>query len=254
MTRRIAPLPSPDFARTGLIVRPNGTAPTRFQVLGERSSGTNLVTRLLARNSAMQPCDLLGWKHGFVQAMAIPVDLAVICVVRNAADWALSMHAKPWHTVPEMQVLDFSGFIRAPWATIIDRPRYFGGAKALVGQPLQQDRDPSSGEIFDNLFALRRAKLASLLGHLNRDCTCALLRLEEVQASPESTIAALLAGLGQKDRSAPFRPIVKRLGMRFKPAVPDRPATPSHLSPDDLAFLRTQIDPEQEHILGYDYG
>jgi hypothetical protein len=62
----------------------------------------------------MRPSDALGWKHGFAQALAIPADLAVICVTRNAADWALSMHAKPWHAVPALQALAFSDFIRAP--------------------------------------------------------------------------------------------------------------------------------------------
>jgi hypothetical protein len=47
MKRRIVPLLSPDFAQTGWMVRRTGPVPTRFQVLGERSSGTNLVQRLL---------------------------------------------------------------------------------------------------------------------------------------------------------------------------------------------------------------
>ena len=79
----------------------------------------------------------------------------------------------------------------APWDTIIDRARYFNDAKQLLGQPLQQDRHPLTGAMFENLFALRRAKLAALLGHLNRGCTCAVLRLEQVQADPETAIAAL---------------------------------------------------------------
>lgn len=244
---------SPDFARTGLMVQRASTLPTRFQVLGERSSGTNFVKRLLGRNSPLKPTEALGWKHGFAPALAIPADLAVICVIRNAADWALSMHAKPWHTVPELQRLAFSDFIRAPWQTVIDRPRYFDGAAGMVGRPLMQDRDPVTGTIYDNLFALRRAKLASLLGYLNRDCTCVVLRMEEIQAGPQRRIDDLLTALAQPSRDAPFRSVAKRLGSKFKPAVKQRPETPGRISAGDLAYLRAHLDRDEEARLGYFY-
>lgn len=242
-----------DFASSGLVVNRIGPPPTRFQVLGERSSGTNLASRLLARNSHMQPSDALGWKHGFPAAIAIPADLAVICMVRNAAGWARSMHAKPWHTAAEMQALEFSEFLRAPWHSTIDRPRYFPASKGMVGQPLQQDRDPQSGCAFANLFALRRAKLTGLISYLNRGCTCVVLRIETLQAEPETIVDAVLSGLDQPARITPFRPVVKRLGSRFKAAIQSRPATPDHLAEKDLAFLRTQTDPDQEALLGYVY-
>ncbi|MBK0328345.1 hypothetical protein I5535_13725 [Rhodobacteraceae bacterium F11138] len=244
---------SPDFARSGLHVQPTAWTPTRFQVLGERSSGTNLATRLLARNTGLRPSDVLGWKHGFPSSLAIPQDLAVICVVRNAVDWARSMHAKPWHTTPDMQTLDFAAFLRAPWQTVIDRPRYFNKSNGLVGQPLQQDRDPVAGTVFVNLFALRQAKLTGLLSYLNRGCTCAVLRLETLQHAPQATIEQLTRSLTLPDRDSDFRPVVKRLGSRFKPAIPSRPATPADFSPEDMAFLRAQIDPDQEAALGYGY-
>jgi len=207
----------------------------------------------LAQNSTLQQTDVLGWKHGPPGMMAIPPDLAVICVVRNAADWALSMHAKPWHTTPVLQALEFSEFIRAPWHTILDRPRYFDTTAGLIGQPLQADRDPVNGAVFPNLFALRRSKLTGLLGYLNRGCTVAVLRLESVQAHPRTTLDELMLALDQPARAAPFRMIKKRLGSRFKPAIAQRPATPARLSSDNLAFMASQLDPEQEAGLGYSY-
>ncbi|MFK7753708.1 MAG: hypothetical protein AB8B51_14290 [Sedimentitalea sp.] len=244
---------TPEFAKTGLLATPLTQPPTRFQVLGERSSGTNFVKRLLGRNSALTPTEALGWKHASAQAMAIPPDLAVICVVRAPEPWALSMHSKPWHTTPAMQKLAFSDFIRAPWDTVIDRPRYFPGAAeaGTVGQPLQADRDPVTGARPDTLFALRRMKLASLTGILNRSCTCVLLRLESLQSAPEAQLDVLLAALGQPKRTAPFRPVMKRLGSKFKAAVAHRPATPKEISAEDLAFMRNQLDHTQETALGY---
>lgn len=246
----------PDFIETGLHITRSGQAPiTRFQVLGERSSGTNFVKRLLGRNSAIAPSEALGWKHGFVHMMAVPHDMAVICVVRNAQDWAMSMFAKPWHTTPGLQSLGFSDFIRAEWDTIIDRPRYFGGLveQGSIGAPLQHDRDPLTGQRFANLFALRQAKLTSLLSMLNRDITCVVLRMETAQSAPEATRDAIIAGLGTKPHDAAFRPIVKRLGSKFKPAIAERPPLPKTWPAEDLAFLREHIDPRQEADLGYAY-
>lgn len=243
-----------DFARTGLLLPPTPLQGiTRFQVLGERSSGTNFVKRLLGRNLGLQPTELLGWKHGFCQTDAIPADLAVICVVRNAQDWVRSMHARPWHCSTTMQALEFAAFIRAPWDTVIDRPRYFETAaeRGVVGQPLQYDRDPVSGARFENIFALRRAKLDGLLGYFNRHTATLMLRMEVAQAAPEATLDTLLAALAQPARTAAFRPVLKRLGSKFKPAIAARPQTPDRLAPLDRAFMASQLDPEAEARLGY---
>lgn len=246
----------PAFAETGLHLQRMGDVPiTRYQVLGERSSGTNFVKRLLGRNTGLKPTEVLGWKHGHPHMLAVPQDMAVICVVRRADTWAMSMFSKPWHTTPALQALPFSDFIRARWDTVIDRPRYFEGLvpDGSTGAPLQHDRDPATGAPYANLFALRRAKLASLFSMLNRDCTCIVLRMEDAQSAPEATLDTLLAGLGSPPRSAAFRPVVKRLGSKFKPAVDARPAAPEGWSAADLDFLRAETDAHQEAMLGYTY-
>lgn len=233
--------------------RGDNPVPARVQVIGERSSGTNYVKRLLGRNDILKPTELLGWKHGFCQAAAIPPDLAVVIVVRDPADWALSMHRKPWHCPPEMQRLAFSDFIRAPWETVIDRARYFPEVEApdALGRPLQHDRDPLTGRAYPNLFALRRAKLAGHLSFLGRGCTVAVLRLESVTADPAATLSALCEGFGLPAPTGPLRPVVKRLGSRFKPAVEDRPETPAALPDRDRTFLRAELDSTEEAALGY---
>jgi hypothetical protein len=246
----------PEFATTGLAVSHVGDTPiTRFKVLGERSSGTNFVKRLIGRNTDLIPSEALGWKHGVPHMMAVPRDMAVICVVRRADSWAMSMFSKPWHTTPAMQALEFSDFLRAEWDTIIDRQRYFDGLvpDGSVGAPLQQDRAPLTGARFANLFALRRAKLDGLLGIPERDCTCVFLRVEDAQADPEGTLDAIMAGLDHTGKNRVFRPVIKRLGSKFKPAITDRPEAPEAWSDADMVFLRSQIDAEQEATLGYTY-
>ncbi len=246
-----------DFPQTGLAFWRRGAAPIRrFQVIGERSSGTNLLKRTLGRNTPLKPTEHLGWKHGPPCPIAIPADFAVLLIVRRADSWARSMHAKPWHTRPHMQHLGFSQFIQAPWDTCLDHPRYFGdlmvdGAK---GQPLQPDRDPLTGQVFDNLFALRQSKLVSMLSYIERDCTFGLVRLETLNAEPERVLAGCREAFDLPASHGAFKPVHKRLGSRFAPAVPDRPETPETLSGSDMAFLKSQIDAPLERALGYRYG
>ncbi len=239
----------------GWLIRPGPAVPTRYQVFGERSSGTNFVKRLIGRNSPLRPMEDLGWKHGFPHMTAIPAHVAVICVVRDARAWALSMHAKPWHCPPAMQALEFPDFIRAEWVTIADRKRYFPQVATLGGEglPLQHDRHPLTGRPFANLFALRQAKLSGLLSYTERGCALIFIRLEAVQAAPDTFLGDLHLGLGIPQPDGPLRPVMKRLGSKFLPSVEPRPATPDTVSAEDLAFLRAQVDPAQEAAMGYAY-
>lgn len=246
---------SDEFSRTGWQIVPGPAPVRRFQVFGERSSGTNFVKRLIGRNSALQPTEALGWKHGFPHMTAIPADTLVVCCVRDARAWSLSMHAKPWHTPPAMQAMEFSDFIRAEWATIADRKRYFPQVQEIGGEglPLQHDRHPVTGATFANLFALRRAKLEGLLSFLMRGSAVVLCRMEAVQADPQAFLRGLHNGLGLPLPESGYRPVMKRLGSKFSPAVADRPDTPRDVPEDDLDFLRDALDLTTEARLGYIY-
>lgn len=245
----------PEFRETGWQITRLHAPPRRFQVFGERSSGTNFIKRLIGRNSPLQPVEDLGWKHGFPAMTAIPADLAVICSVRDARRWALSMHAKPWHCPPQMQALPFDAFLRAPWQTVADHKRYFPQVAAFggAGQQLQHDRHPITGAVFGSLFALRKAKLQALLSYHHRGCTVVLCRMEAVQAAPDAFLEALHHGLGLPTPTQALRPVHKRLGSKFNASVEARPATPDALSPQDLDFMRAALDLPTEAALGYDY-
>ena len=243
-----------DFARSGLHFKWNGFVPTRYQVIGERSSGTNYVKRLLGRNTPLAPVELLGWKHAPLQAMAVPRDLIVVLSLRNAVDWVLSMFAKPWHTTAAMQALEFTEFLRSPWDTIVDHQKYFGNTgPMMVGEPLQPDRNPQTGAPYENVFRLRTGKLAAHLTYYNRGCSFVIARHESVLADPESFLDMFRKSMGLPETTDPLKPVVKRLGSRFAPAVQNRPLRPDTLSPEDHAFLCRELDLKLESALGYDY-
>ena len=223
-------------------------------MIGERSSGTNHVHVLCKRNLNLEETSDLGWKHGFPSMIAIPKDVLVIASIRNALDWALSMHAKPWHASPDLQRLSFSDFIRAPWDSRVDRHDYFGLHKsdARVGGTLIADRHPLTGEMFPNIFAMRTAKLTALLGFANWECNFAMVRLEDVSSNPE-TLVATLADRWPLTQASEFRKVHRRLGSRFKGQVKARPTTPAIISASDMRFILEQLDSDLEARLGYSY-
>lgn len=244
-----------DLATRGWAIRHRGPAPKRFQVMGERSSGTNFLKRLIDGNSWLGNSEVLGWKHGVPMMLAIPADFTVVCSIRAADAWALSMHAKPWHARPRLQTLGFSDFIRAPWDSRIDRPRYFPWADSpeYRGQPLQADRHPVTGAMFRDLFELRAIKMAGLLSFAIRHSSCVFVRMEAVQAAPEAFLGELGTALGLPASEAPYKPVTKRLGAKFKPAVMTRPEAPAEMPETDRAWMRTRLDLGIEEAMGYTY-
>jgi hypothetical protein len=248
------------FRETGrLLRRTTEDALTQFQVLGERGSATNLVRKLIEKNAPLMRTEALGWKHGIPGMVAIPGDFLVVAVVRDARAWALSMHKRPWHADPELQTLPFGAFIRAQWRGIVDRAEDFEQVHPeirdrVAGLPLQLDRHPITGKPYPNLFALRRTKLAGLLGFLNRDCNLLLLRAETVQADLEGFVTWFLHETGLPQSRDKIAGVTRRLGTRFNPSVAQREETPDALGPDDMDFLRAHVDAVQEAALGYSYA
>lgn len=236
--------------------RAHDVTQTQFQVLGERGSGTNLVRRLIDLNCEITRTEALGWKHGFPISVGIPDTLTAVCVFRNAADWAISMYKRPWHAHPDLQALPFSDFIRAEWHAVIDRTGDFDLVHPELhvdGAELQYDRHPLTGKRFENLFALRRAKIAGHLGMLKRGCNVTLLRMETVLEAPEAFMFAFQTAYRLTPKTESFRSEARRMGHRWKPSVPDRAPPPERLSEADHAFMVSQLDTAVEAYLGYRY-
>lgn len=248
-----------EFRQTGRYVKRAGPTPlTQFQVLGERASATNLVRKIIDKNVELQRTEALGWKHATPHMVAIPRGLLSVCVVRNAENWALSMHKRPWHSDPEMQRLNFSEFIRHPWRGIVDRAADFEQIHPEIrdrveGLELQYDRHPITGLPYRNLFELRNVKMAALLGMLNRDCNVLLVKAETVQADDVAFAAWMLEDFKLPLRGIRIKGVKRRLGTRYKrtEAVDE---TPAEMNPEDRAFMLSELDMEQEAALGYAYS
>lgn len=246
-----------DFIDTGICTRmATDRMPEVFQVIGERGSGTNLARRVIGMNTELTHTEVLGWKHAFPSMLAVPDNLLTVVCLRDARNWALSMHDRPWHAHPVMHGLSFSEFIRAEWQSHVDRVSHFpnvpDGMEAR-GLPLQYDRHPLTGLPFPNLFALRTAKLQGHLSMLARGGTVTVLRMEILQQSPERILDHLSTVLGVTRKPGDLRMPGRRLGTRFRSPVADRPLPPDMMSADDLAFMAAELDLTLERKLGYAY-
>ncbi len=215
-----------------------------------------MVRKLIEKAWRIDRTEGLGWKHAFPQMVAIPERLVVVCVQRGLFGWAASLYKRPWHAKATMQELNFSDFIRARWDGIVDRTSDFEMVHPEInadGQPLQFDRHPVTGMPFENIFHLRTLKAQALLGMENRDCDVVYVQLEAVQRDAEGFIMALGAAFDLESTERGFRPITRRMGNRFRPAVKGRTPAPQTWPPEDQNFALSQIDPNVEAAWGYQY-
>lgn len=74
-----------------------------------------------------------------------------------------------------------------------------------------------------------------------------------MQAAPAAGLNRITEALGLPTRSEPFRPVMKRLGSKFKTSIASRPATPKEMEKADRDFMVSELDLELENALGYSY-
>ncbi|MGB0661008.1 MAG: hypothetical protein ACPGNV_12640 [Mangrovicoccus sp.] len=226
-----------------------------FQVFGERCSGTSYVERLIAKNTPLSATRRYGWKHGFPTMLAIPSSVLVVGVVRHAIDWTLSLYSRPWHSKKQLQKQDYSGFIRTPWHSYVDRMDYFHGSSADdLGQPLLLDRHPITGTAFANILDMRQAKLASLLAWRRRGVALMLVRYELVRDDPWAVLHGMKQCFNLAGARSIFRPVRKRLGTKFHPLISQRAPRPNYPNQDDLTYILSRLDHTQEASCGYFYA
>ncbi len=230
-----------------------GDAPIdQMQVWGERCSGTNYVNVLTKKNIKCKTTRSLGWKHGFVQQYSIPKNTLVICSMRNSTSWIKSLYQKPWHSIKDVQDASFSEFIRMPFETRVDHVKYF--PKAQVGDVVQQDRHPITGEPFETPFAMRTAKHEAMLGLRARGCNVVLVHFERVLIDPQRFLEDIRRDFGVK-LMFKRQGITKRYGTRFN-ALDGKPRDVSigDMSAADQAVLDAQAASDIERRLGYGGG
>lgn len=216
---------------------------TGFQVLGDRNSGTNYVTRLVERNFPDLPRNpAYGWKHGFIdRRVAETPGLLTIVVYRHPLRWLQSLHLRPLNLSAAMRGLPFGAFIRHEWQGVF--PAADGGE-----EPSQPDMRPGTADqAYPNALQLRNARIGYLEAMAEMPGRIAFLRFEDANRAPQATLAALADAFDLV--SGPFRPVTTFKGGETPPY---RPRPMPRVAQADLDFIRRELDLAQEGWLGYD--
>ena len=211
---------------------------TRFQVLGERCSGTNFLDTLIAQNLPLERSYAMRWKHGFPNFVAAPQNTVFVAIFRSAPDWLASMFSKPWHSSANLRNLSFSEFIRHEWTSTVDAAFHFRmhTNDSRVGQPLNADLHPITGQPFSSLLELRKAKMEALLSLPNRGARVIYTTHAKVTANPGEVLTQLSREVGLEPQSKIHVP-KGHYGWSWD----DRKVTPKNkndiISKDDHAYM-----------------
>ncbi len=182
----------------------------RFQIYGERCSGTNALIRLVEANfPELTFTEDYGFKHWLVpEDMVIAKDVAVIVIAREVGEWLRSLYRQPWHTSPAMRALSFSDFIRAPWDTIWDTEFWnIDEDHPLLGTPIMEERCPVTGDPFANAITMRNAKLANWTATARRAGAALFFSHEQLVQDPVSLVRQIetTTGCSSHDSFVPVR-------------------------------------------------
>lgn len=248
---------TPPMTKTGWHLHKAHDAPVdRFQVLGERGCGTNVIRKIVHESLKIRKTEALGWKHGFPQMIALPPTFLTIVAVRNPRSWAHSLYKRPWHADPSVQRLGFADFLRAPWQAYVDKMGHFDNIAPRL-QPLdhelQWDRHPITGARFDNIFAMRNLKHRALMSLPARGGSVAYVSLDAFNAAPEAFLSDLAATFNLEPTERGYAPVERRMGNRFTPVIEDRAPAPETWDDADTKWMHSQLDPAIETILGFNF-
>ena len=194
----------------------------RFQIYGERCSGTNFLIRLMEANvTSAAFTEAFGFKHWFVpEALVLPADTLGLVIAREPEAWLQSLHEKAWHQPHAPK--DVSAYLRDEWSCVWD-DHWLG-----VGEDHPQwlsemthERDPATGERFAGPAEMRAAKTANWGRLEERSPAFATLTYEALRAKPQ----AFLDALGAWDIACgPYAPIKSYKGEGNEAYVPrERP-------------------------------
>ena len=219
----------------------------RFQVYGQRCSGTNALIRLIETNfPALQFTEDYGFKHWLVPAEThVPDDVLIIVIAREIGEWLRSLYRRPWHVRPEMRALSFSQFIRAPWETVWDTEFWnIDEDHPLLGKPISEERCPATGNPFENAIVMRNAKLENWVALANRANASVLVSHQMVVEEPEEIVQQIRRATGV-DPQAHFAPVRSYKGEGNRPFAP---TNYQPLDPDDLSHVQAHMRADLERV------
>lgn len=233
-----------------------------IKVFGERNSGTNYLSSLLAMN--VKNIELLGgkygWKHGFVnhEVLKGANDTLFLVIFKDPYSWAVSMRGKPHHA-PQLHKLPFSEFIRSEWACYtgdnFDK-RNLATNPVKPEEEMMNERNPNTKKRFGNVMLMRQAKIRSYLRIGEFTDKFEVVRYEDLLYTPKQVLNKLI-----RKYELPRTYDRLKLDQGYHGKNPNKPFTRRRYylqkeyfdkyTPEDLTYINEFINFELEGKLGY---
>ena len=236
----------------------NSVPITKFFVISERCSGSNYINSLMSKN--FQICDQpIGHKH-FPPWYDLPPEhfsgnpqyytfndveeFLFIVIFRNPYDWVRSFHQNPWHADRSLWKIPFSKFIREPWKINVRDPVMNEQRKFSSWV----DLNPDNGLPFENVFALRTAKIKNMLRIKEKAPNVYFVNYETVRDHPIEVLEEIKS-LFALTLNPYYEPVIYRKGVEVLGEY--KPKTYGSISLEDLIFINSQLDVSVEEEIGY---
>ena len=231
------------------------------QIFGERCSGTSYLARLVEKNfEQVESTKSFGFKHWFikdhnprgrlnrstdfqcVRRLDDSDDTLFIVIHRDPFDWLRSLNAKPYHA-PGHWNLSFSEFIRKPWLC----------AERNRANPLWPEDE--QGYYFieeaENILRLRSQKIQHFLNLEGTVPNVVFMKYEELVADL-GVLEEVAEEFGIPLQSRPLQDETFYFGGGRQKTFHSGKKYPP-ISPEDLGFIRRNLDWGLESSLGYEW-
>ncbi|MDH5324846.1 MAG: sulfotransferase domain-containing protein [Gammaproteobacteria bacterium] len=223
-----------------------------IQIYGERCSGTNYLEHLLQKNYPTTPVQWdFGWKHFFTDKDLTNSDHCLFIVIyRGPFDWLRSLHRQPWHTTPALRQANFSAFIRAQWHCIWDEHWENLPSNAVYGSEMMFERDPKTGERFDNVIQMRTAKIHYWQALQETVKNIVYVRYEDLKDNPKAILNKIAHQFGIKTTWFFHNEFGYKGEKGFRMLYRPRVYTP--ITPKDVNYIEQELDWSLENSIGYE--
>jgi hypothetical protein len=221
----------------------------RIQLYGERASGTNFLMALLQKNFPnIVITDEFGWKHFFPPENFQGSDNSLFIVIyRDPFDWIRSLYLQPNHVHHSLRKIGFSEFIRKEWYCIYTKLAGINRSDESYGKEMMFERDPKTGERFENVLQLRSAKILAFEAIRRKVKYCKYIRYEVLNANPLKFLNEISAQF-QIGLVPEFIPVNNYKGFSKKTFVPKKYFS---ISTSDLKFIKMNLICTLENRIGY---
>ena len=218
--------------------------PKKFTILGERSSGTEILKQFILDNFDIPYTQEFGSTHffGFYDYKLMFTDETLfLCIVRDPVDWINAFYHNPQYVPIQNQSLD--NFLEKPFYSIWPNEiKNESERESTIESIISEDRNIITNKTYENIFELRKVKteyLTETLPQLIKRHY--LIRYEDLLENPKLILENMQSQFNQT-----------RIHNQYK-LMTDSDTEPTPVFDDETKqYIWANLDSVQEQLLGYD--